>query len=34
MAVIGGGFAGIEVASAMNEGREVTVIEVRQEGWR
>ena len=27
MAVIGGGFAGIEVASAMNEGREVTVIE-------
>lgn len=27
MAVIGGGFAGIEVASSMNEGREVTVIE-------
>ena len=27
LAVIGGGFAGIEVASAMNEGREVTVIE-------
>ena len=25
--VIGGGFAGIEVASSMNEGREVTVIE-------
>ena len=27
LAVIGGGFAGIEVASSMNEGREVTVIE-------
>ena len=27
MAVIGGGFAGIEVASAMHDGREVTVIE-------